>query len=81
MIVDYVDHEKNTKFVVWYFSEYKVFSCSFIHPSLSFLCRLFNLFKYHEKFMVGYLGCDYATVSFLDFFYALEMHVSVVTLV
>jgi hypothetical protein len=48
-----VDHGKNTKSVVWYFSWYKVFSCSFIPPSLSFLCRQFYLSNYHENFMVG----------------------------
>jgi hypothetical protein len=36
-------------------------------PSLLFLCRLFHLSKYHENFMVVYLGYDYAKVIFLDF--------------
>jgi hypothetical protein len=67
VFVDYAGQgKKNTKSVVWYFSQYKVFSCSFIHHSLSFLCRLFYLFKYNENFMVGYLWYDYAIVIFLD---------------
>jgi hypothetical protein len=67
MFVDYVDHGKNTKFVVCYLSQYKVFSCLFVPHSLSFLCRQFYLSKCHENFMIGYLGYDYATVIFLDF--------------
>jgi hypothetical protein len=66
-IVDYVDHGKNTKSVVWYFSQYKVFSCSFIHHSLSFLCRLLYLSKYNKIFMVDYVLHDKATIIFLDF--------------
>jgi hypothetical protein len=67
MIVDYVDHRKNTRSIVWYFSQYKVFLCSFIPHSLSFLCRLLHLSKYNEIFMVGYLEYDEAIVIFLDF--------------
>jgi hypothetical protein len=55
VFVDYVDLGKNTKAIIWYFSQYKVFLCSFIHHILSFLCRLFYLSKYNENFMIGYL--------------------------
>jgi hypothetical protein len=67
VIVDFVDHGKISKSVVWYFSLYKVISRSFIYHSLLFLCRLFYSSKYDKIFMVGYLWYDKATVIFLDF--------------
>jgi hypothetical protein len=49
------------------FHSTKYFSCSFIHHSLLFLCKLFYLSKCNENFMVDYLLCEEATVVFLDF--------------
>ena len=54
-IVCYKDHRKNTNSVVWHFSQYKVFSCSWSCHSLLFLCSLCYWSKCHENFMVVYL--------------------------
>jgi hypothetical protein len=63
----FIDHGKILNLLIDTFHSTKYFHAHLYTLACHFLCRLFYLFKYHENFMVGYLGCDYATVIFLDF--------------
>ena len=56
VIICCVEHRKNISSVVWHFSQYKVFSCSWSCHILLFLCRLIHSFKYHKNMMVDYLA-------------------------